>query len=262
VYYSEKKDEVSYPEYGNDIFFQVEDKSYWFRHRNSCITGAVKNFLKKDDIFFDVGGGNGYVSKGLQDAGIEVVLVEPGPNGVKNAKKRGVRNILCSSFQNAGFKAGSINALGLFDVLEHLKDDGALLKETHKSMAPGGHVFITVPAYNALWSAEDAEAGHFRRYTLKSLNNILAAAGFAGVYSTYIFGFLLLPLLLARALPYRLGLDRRREKSLEERRREHRAPGRLAEKIIDFFLRGELGAVSRRVKMPFGGSCLFVAKKK
>ncbi|MEI7542779.1 MAG: class I SAM-dependent methyltransferase [bacterium] len=262
IYYMHKRDDISYPEYGNDIFFKVEDESFWFKHRNNCIIEVVNRFCGKNDVFFDVGGGNGYVSKGLQSAGIETVLVEPGISGVINAKKRGVNNIICSTVQNIDFKGERINAVGLFDVIEHVEDDIAFIKSLYECTEKNGYIFITTPAYKLLWSDEDIEAGHFRRYTLKSLKLKLDLVGYEEVYSTYIFGFLLLPILLMRTIPYILGFSKRRKKSLGERQSEHKANQSLVNTIIDALLAFELKIISRKMKMFFGGSCLVVARKK
>src|SRR6478672_10328186 len=82
--------DISYPEEGNSVYFDVEDASFWFQHRNRCIVEALKLFPPAG-AFFDVGGGNGCVARAIQDAGFEVVLVEPGIWGVRNAVKRGIR---------------------------------------------------------------------------------------------------------------------------------------------------------------------------
>src|ERR1700693_1226403 len=70
-------DAVSYPAEGNEASFRLEENSFWFRHRIKVILSLVRMF-PPDDVFFDVGGGNGFVSKALQDDGIRTVLVEPG----------------------------------------------------------------------------------------------------------------------------------------------------------------------------------------
>src|ERR1039458_6087671 len=75
---------VSYPEEGNALCFSVEDSSFWFGHRNRCILAAIKLFPPPGALF-DVGGGNGYVARAIQESGLEVVLVEPGLAGVRNA---------------------------------------------------------------------------------------------------------------------------------------------------------------------------------
>ncbi len=82
--------EVSYPGEGNALCFLVEDSSFWFRHRNRCILEILRRF-PPPGTFFDVGGRNRYVARAIQDAGLEVVLIEPGIDGVRNALRRGVR---------------------------------------------------------------------------------------------------------------------------------------------------------------------------
>jgi hypothetical protein len=69
---------ISYPYWGNEACFYVEDSSFWFQHRNACILEAVKQYPPPGP-FFDIGGGNGFVAKAMQDAGLGVVLVDPGP---------------------------------------------------------------------------------------------------------------------------------------------------------------------------------------
>jgi hypothetical protein len=50
-------EKVSYPEEGNDACFEVEDQSFWFRHRNACIVEMVRNFPPEGrGPIFDVGG--------------------------------------------------------------------------------------------------------------------------------------------------------------------------------------------------------------
>src|SRR5262249_14907730 len=110
---------ISYTERGNDACFQVEDVSYWLRHRNTCILEAMRQFPPSGPVF-DVGGGNGFVAKGIQDAGLEVVLLEPGCTGASNAQRRGIQNVVCARLEDVGFGQASLAAAGLFDVVEHI----------------------------------------------------------------------------------------------------------------------------------------------
>lgn len=100
------------------------------KHRNNCIAELVKTYCS-DNCFFDIGGGNGYVSKGLQENGVEPVLLEPGIEGCLNAKERGVQNIICSTLEDAVFEKGSIASIGLFDVVEHIQDAQSFIKSIH-----------------------------------------------------------------------------------------------------------------------------------
>jgi hypothetical protein len=51
-------------------------------------------------------------------------------------------------------------------------------------------MFITVPAFNFLWSGHDVYLEHKRRYTIKSVENAVRAAGMIPVKSRYFFGVL------------------------------------------------------------------------
>ncbi|NIM10828.1 MAG: hypothetical protein GTO45_02460 [Candidatus Aminicenantes bacterium] len=62
----------------------------------------------------------------------------------------------------------------LFDVGEHIRDDWAFLKTVSYLLESGGKLYITVPAFRFLWSTDNDYAGHFKRYTLKSMRILLA----------------------------------------------------------------------------------------
>ena len=95
--------------------------------------------------------------------------------------------MICSTFEDAGFRQNTLPAVGMFDVLEHVEDDAGFLRTLHETMIPDGRLYLTVPAYQWLWLAEDTYAGHFRRYTLSSLTSILNRAGFDVEFRSYMF---------------------------------------------------------------------------
>jgi SAM-dependent methyltransferase len=250
---------VSYPEEGNALCFAVEDSSFWFGHRNRCILEVMKLFPPAG-VVFDVGGGNGYVARAIQESGSEVVLVEPGLAGVRNAVKRGIRQVVRATLEDAGVLPGTIPAVGLFDVVEHIQDDHGFLTAIHRLMAPGGRAYITVPAYQALWSNEDKLAGHARRYTVPSLREVLERAGYEVEFATYFFGFLPAPVLLFRAIPFRLGIAS--AKISEEGVRSDHEPNPAGAWVLHKLMRRELAKISARRALRMGGSCLVVARKR
>jgi SAM-dependent methyltransferase len=260
VWHARTHSAVDYPDQGNAFCFQVEDHSFWFRHRNACILEAVRRYPPPGPIF-DIGGGNGFVARALQQAGLPAVLVEPGPCGVANAQRRGIAPLVLSTIEDAQFRPGSLPAAGLFDVLEHIRADDALLATLRGLIMPGGRLYLTVPAYRWLWSADDDLGGHHRRYTRRGLAVRLARAGFAVNYATYIFAPLPLPILLLRALPTRLGLrgagDLQRD---VEKIAAELTPGEgLAARAVAALLRVEQRWIERGHTLPSGGSVLMVA---
>jgi SAM-dependent methyltransferase len=248
---------VSYPEHGNETYFAVEESSFWFRHRNNCIRAVVKA-LPPGGLLLDVGGGNGYVARCLQDAGVDVALVEPGPGGARNARRRGVQHVIQAALEDVKFQPGSVAGVGLFDVVEHIENDVDFLQSVRRLLRPGGRVYLSVPAYQWLWSHEDAAAGHWRRYTLSGICSVFQQAGYEVDFATYFFSFLPLPILLARVAPYRLGLSKSEVK--ETVQSDHNPGGPMARKILDTLTSRELEKIASLRRVRLGGSCLVVAR--
>jgi len=256
---SEALSDVSYPEDGNVFCFMVEESSFWFRHRNHCILEAIRQF-PPDGALFDVGGGNGFVARALQESGFEVVLVEPGLAAVRNAIKRGILQVVGSTLEDAGVSQETIPAVGLFDVIEHVPDDVEFLSRTRRLVVPGGRLYITVPAYSWLWSHADHVAGHFRRYDLARLTRVIEKAGFAVEFATYIFSFLPIPMFFRRVLPHRLGLA---IKGSPEKvcLSEHEVSDPVAKRVLTAWTQWELSKIAKGRSLRVGGSCLVVARR-
>ena len=247
---------VSYPTAGNDFCFGVEERSFWFAHRNAAIVAAFRRWPPQSGAVLDVGAGNGFVAAALAAAGFPVVPVEPNPAGAANAVRRGLQHVVRGSLASAGFRAGSVAGIGLFDVLEHVPDESSFLAEARRCLMAGGRMYLTVPAYDVLWSAEDETGGHYRRYSKRQLRRTLEAAGFTAEYVTGLFWWLPLPIALLRALPYRLGA--RRQDS--PRAAEHTLGGRALRTLATGSVRFEVSCVRRGWSFPFGGSLLAVAR--
>ncbi len=249
---------LSYPAHGNRQCFQLEDGSFWFRHRNDCIVAALRRHPPPGPLL-DVGGGNGFVTRRLLDEGLEAALLEPGPVGALNARKRrGIPEVLCATLEDCGFPGGSLAAVGLFDVLEHIEDDRAFLDELHTLLQPRGMLYLTVPAFGWLWSASDVGAGHRRRYHPRELVRALSA-GFELLLATCFFRALTLPVLALRAAPFRLGLGRGALLSAEA---EHGSQGGPAARALQRLLATEPGKIAAGEAMSWGTSCLCVARKR
>lgn len=259
IYKAKDTQPISYPEEGNEMCMQIEQDSFWFNHRNDVIASAVQRF-SPHATFFDIGGGNGFVAMRLQAEGLATVLVEPGPQGARNAKSRNIQHVICSTLEAAGFLPNSIEAAGMFDVVEHIEDDIAFLSNTHHYLKEGGHLYITVPAYRALWSNEDDDAGHFRRYTIRQMRKKLEQTGFEIVYTSYIFSILPLPILLFRSIPSRLGFNKKSQ-DLDKHQKEHSNKKGLLSRIFDRIWAWEIRRIQKGKRIGFGGSCFVVAKK-
>lgn len=259
IWHAKTASDISYPEAGNEICYQIEENSFWFKHRNNCILTAVKKY-NEGRLFFDIGGGNGYVAKGIEANGLKTILIEPGIKGCLNARKRQLQNIVCATLEDAQFKKGTLPSVGLFDVVEHIENDVAFLSMIHAYMQEGGKVYITVPAFQSLWSNEDVDAGHYRRYSTKELCSKLEQVGFKITYSTYIFSILPLAVFLFRALPSKLGFNKN-SGDLNKHKNEHQSKPGLVDSILNSIWQYEVNRISAGKSIAIGGSCFVVATK-
>lgn len=239
---------ISFPKDAHEHLSHFEDQSFWFAHRNKIIRGVITKY-KSSGLFFDIGGGNGYVAKMLcHQKNIVPVMIEPFLSGCLKAKSRGVKNIVCSDFASLKF-AEKMKLVGLFDVIEHIEDDDNFIKKISESMQKNGLIFATVPAFQFLWSKIDEESGHYRRYTLRNFVYLFEQNDFEILHKKYFFTYLV-PLML---------LIRRQTKKHAES--EHKISG-FKLKIIKF-----LNVVDKLLMTIFkgyfpGGSIIIVAKRK
>ena len=260
IWFSDERKNVSYPSDGHENCHKIEDISFWFKHRNNCILSVMKSYPPdQGGSVFDIGGGNGFVALAIERAGFNVVLVEPGLTGATNGKNRGLKNVICATADAARFKPHSLPAIGLFDVLEHIEDDLSFLKSLKRLLKKLGRIYITVPAYSFLWSREDVAAGHYRRYTRKSICKVIEQAGFEVEFSSYIFRFLPIPIAVFHVLPYRIGISRPNNRTPNVGR-DHAVQGGAIASMLAFVLNSEIENLKNNKAMSFGGSCLIVAK--
>ena len=250
--------DLSYPADHNAACFRLEDGSFWFTHRNRCIIAAVRRF-PPDGFILDIGGGNGFVAQGLIDAGFETALLEPGSGGAHNAKQgRRIPTVINATIDEAAIRPRSVPNIGLFDVLEHIEDDGLFVQRLSDIIRPGGFLYLTVPAFNWQWSMADVDAMHYRRYTRRTLVDVLTG-GFEVLYSTYLFQRLTPLSMLVRALPYRIGLARRRRADHYER--EHAVERRRLAGALRWMLDHEVTAIAAGKSLRIGSSLLVVARR-
>lgn len=251
--------DLSYPADHNAACFRLEDGSFWFTHRNRCIIAAVRR-SPPDGFILDIGGGNGFVAQGLIDAGFETALLEPGLAGAHNAKQsRRVPTVINATIDEAAIRPGSVPNIGLFDVLEHIDDDRLFVRRLYDIIRPGGRLYLTVPAFDWLWSMSDVDAMHYRRYTRRTLTDVLTGC-FEVLYATYLFQRIVPLSMLLRALPYRIGLARPgRAADLYER--EHAVGRRSLAGVLNRMLDHEVTAIAAGKSLFIGSSLLVVARR-
>jgi 2-polyprenyl-3-methyl-5-hydroxy-6-metoxy-1,4-benzoquinol methylase len=255
IYFCSKKYNLSYPKEDYDAIFQLEEYSFWFSHRNNCILNVIKNFSNFNTLI-DLGGGNGYITKFLQENGYDSILLEPGREGIYNAKKRGVQKLICATINDLDISYNKFPNIGLFDVLEHIRNDSEFLKKIYNYLSPKSYLYITVPSNKFLWSYKDVLAQHYRRYSMRDIISKLEDIGFNVEYKSYFFSFLIMPIFIFRVIPSKF---KKSDKILIGNKEEHSSS---YYKLLTPIFNYELKMIKKKKKIPFGTSIIVVAKRK
>jgi hypothetical protein len=79
----------------------------------------------------------------------------------------------------------------MMDVIEHVADDRALVRDYVEKAPAGSRFVITVPAFMWLWSPHDVFLEHHRRYTLGETELVLRDAGLTIEHGHYFYGAVL-----------------------------------------------------------------------
>jgi SAM-dependent methyltransferase len=256
-YFDSLDREISYPK---DVYEQYNletDSGYWVMHRSREILRELEE-LDLDELV-EVGAGTGSVCGFLAQNGIDVVAIEPLKAGAATIQNKGVQTI-CARLETVNFPKGSIKAYGVFDVLEHIEDPSQLLDEMYRTLEPGGYLFGTVPCGQWLWGHMDESLGHFRRYSKKSIREAVGNSGFTLISSKFLFLILVVPALLLRAIPFRLGIQDSEQKILETVKNEQ-SSNAFVNRIMRLLLSIE-SFTSRVIPLPYGLSVFVIAQKR
>lgn len=190
---------------------EAEDRHFWHRARNAFIAERLASLgVREGSRFVELGCGGGCVSAHLSSIGLDVVGVEGHRALVEQAAGRAPRAWFWVHDLSRGvgeLPAGRFDAAGLFDVIEHLADPLAALRNARSLVSEGGWIVGTVPAMMSLWSRVDEQAGHRTRYDRTRLRVLLDAVEGCRVHEVVPFHRSLVPLLRLRKWVVARGRD-------------------------------------------------------
>ena len=191
---------------------QAEDRHWWYRGRRTVLDGVIAGLSLPDGArILDAGCGSGRNMVELARLGT-VTGVELSETSVALARERDVGEVIAGSVLEMPFADDSFELAVSLDVIEHLEDDLGALRELRRTVAPGGALLLTVPAYQWLWSGHDEINHHHRRYTRRTLQRVAEQAGWSQVRTTY-FNSLLLPAAIVLRVLDRINRRRRRSRA-------------------------------------------------
>jgi len=132
----------------------------------------------------EVGSGIGTMSRKLVRSAELVIGIEPNANciarlesAMRGEPKFAMLPCHLEDCDLENLRAKQLDTVYCVNVLEHIEDDVAALRMFKGLIVPGGHVLIYVPAVQAAYGPLDAELGHHRRYSKRTLSAAFDAAG-------------------------------------------------------------------------------------
>jgi SAM-dependent methyltransferase len=231
---------------------QAEERHWWYRGRRTVLDGVIAGLgLPKPARVLDAGCGSGRNMIEFSSLGT-VTGIELSETSVALARRREAGEIVSGSVLEMPFPDDSFDLAVSLDVIEHLDDDLTALRELRRTVAPGGALLVTVPAYQWLWSGHDEINHHHRRYTRRSLQRVAERAGWKQVRTTY-FNSLLLPVAIMLRVLDRVNRAKTTESSLDLW-----IPPAPVNWLLERPLALEAALISRGARIPAGLSLLAV----
>jgi 2-polyprenyl-3-methyl-5-hydroxy-6-metoxy-1,4-benzoquinol methylase len=142
---------------------------------------------RKENRLLDVGFGAGSFLEAAARAGWKPFGVEVSRSAVENVSGRGFE-VFCGEFEEAAYPEGHFDVVIVSEVLEHVPDPRALLRESARVLRPGGLLWATTPHGRGLsarllgvgWS-NVCPPEHLHLFSVASVRRLLAETGFRQV---------------------------------------------------------------------------------
>jgi len=236
------------------IMFRVEQSHWWYTGRRKILADFVEDICRRvtdrRPRILDVGCGTGANLLMLSKYG-DAEGVDVSEDALAFCRERGLEQVKLGAAEDLPYDDGTFDLVTAFDVVEHMDDDLAGLREMRRVLRPGGRVLLFVPTFMFLWGLQDDVSNHRRRYRLPELRRVLEQAGFEIERTTYANITFFLPILLMRKLMRVTGIKTESENNINVSA-----------------LNGALGRlfateswILKYMNIPFGVSGLCVARK-
>lgn len=242
----------------------LEEEHFWFVVRNERIFKLIMNTLPsyRTARFLEIGSGTGNVLGFLYRNGFfNLTGYEIEESGLEISRKTFPEiNFEYQNILEPGSKSNQFDAIGMFDCLEHFLDETEPLENVRELLCPGGKLYLTVPAHDFLWSNIDELFGHYRRYTKRTLGQVLMKNGFVDVQQVY-FMAPLVPLAFIRRRMKKYPVVNTEAEIAALLDEETSLPPKFINALMLYLTRLEHKVMGMR-DLNFGGSILAVATYK
>ena len=224
-------------------------RHWWWRVRERILLDKIRELLggrAGGARILDVGCGGGLFFDALEPFG-HVEGIESDPIAVDQSGRW--RSRIHLGELDDFTPSTPFDLILALDVIEHVRDPDALLRQAAKLLAQDGHILITTPAFGWLWTSHDTLNHHVRRYTAAEMRDLVRKAGLHTVSTQYLFQSLILPKLLVRT----------REAIRPSAASVPHIPAAILNRALQTWFRSEHAIAGW---LPFGSSVLTVCRRK
>ncbi|WEK37095.1 MAG: methyltransferase domain-containing protein [Candidatus Pseudobacter hemicellulosilyticus] len=161
---------------------------------NEWMFQTVRPFLKGH--VFEAGSGIGNISELILGSGLSLTASDLRDEYIFKLKDKFrdnplLKDVLAVDLAIPDFEQQFPGLVSHFDsfialnVVEHIEHADLAIANARKMLKPGGHMVILVPAFQWLYNSFDTELGHFKRYTARTLKQLLAGQQLEVIHSQY-----------------------------------------------------------------------------
>lgn len=243
-------------------YYHLERNHWWFRARleilESMLVKKIAGNQERQLKILNAGVATGATTTMLEQYGT-VTSLEYDKECCEFLRNDLNIEVINASLTNLPFEDQSFDLVCAFDVIEHIEDDQLAVREIHRVLKKEGFIFLTVPAFNFLWSHHDEVNHHFRRYTASQLNKIISSQKLQLLHQTYFNSILFPPIFLIRLLSKILPKKKHTETTGSDFEKFNSSD--FINRLLYWIFKKEKWLLDKNWKFPFGVSLLAIGQK-
>ena len=177
-------------------YANLHRRHWWWRVREDILLTKARQLLRSRDgdiRILDVGCGAGLLFDALDSLG-HVEGIESDRIMVEQSGRW--RSRIHLGQLDTYSSDHLFDLILLLDVLEHTERPDLMLQQASQHLKPNGHLVLTVPAFQWLWTSHDDLNHHRKRYTADEVYRLMNEAGLTVIEARYLFQSLTIPKLL------------------------------------------------------------------
>jgi SAM-dependent methyltransferase len=155
----------------NKTYLTLKNNLYNYRIRKKAVESEVA--ILYSGLILEIGCGISPLTKDKDST----VYLDVSTVALTNLKAGNSGNFVAADAAYLPFKEGIFDTVICSEVLEHIQEDLQAVKESARVLKKDGTLLLTFPHQDFYYSTDDRFVGHYRRYPLHVMEEIIKQAG-------------------------------------------------------------------------------------